>query len=125
MDKISDTIKQGLNSLKSIKEDKREYKKYEARVDALPQDYNYVFEKMTKYMWSFCGGGNGYDMITLHADLLDLFEAAALEGKDVLDVTGTDIAAFCDELLRNARTYTQDWRIKLNRDILKKLGRTE
>ncbi|HAX53738.1 MAG TPA: hypothetical protein DCX82_17695, partial [Lachnospiraceae bacterium] len=27
------------------------------------------------------------------------------EGKSVLDITGEDVAAFCDELLRNAKTY--------------------
>jgi DNA-binding ferritin-like protein (Dps family) len=40
-----------------------------------------------------------------------------------LDVTGKDVAAFCDELLRAARTYTEDWREKLNREIAAKFGK--
>ena len=52
-------------------------------------------------------------------DLLDLFETGAAEGKRVLDITGEDVAAFCDELLRHAKTYTENWREALNHDILK------
>lgn len=120
IEKSLDTMKQGIDSLKNIKNDKRKYKEYLERIKALPDDYEFVFEKMTKYMWSFCGG-DGYDMISLQADLLELFELSAADGKNVYEVTGEDVAAFCDELLRNAKTYTENQREKLNRDIVKKL----
>jgi DNA-binding ferritin-like protein (Dps family) len=55
--------------------------------------------------------------------LIDLFEDAVANGRSVLEVTGEDVAGFCDELLRNARTYTGDWRKALNRDIMNKLGK--
>ena len=35
------------------------------------------------------------------------------------------MAAFCDELLRNAKTYTENWHDALNRDVLEKLRRGE
>jgi DNA-binding ferritin-like protein (Dps family) len=73
-------------------------------------------------MWMFTAG-SGYDMMKIHYDLIDLFEAGAAEGKGVLEITGEDVAAFCEELLRNASTYTENWREALNRDILKKLGK--
>jgi DNA-binding ferritin-like protein (Dps family) len=73
-------------------------------------------------MWMFASG-NGYDMMRIHYDLIELFESGAAEGKHVLEITGEDVASFCDELLRNAKTYTEDWRESLNRDILKKFGR--
>jgi len=109
-----------LNINKMI-ESKREYKEQMARVEALPKDYQYVFKKIQGHMWMFAAGP-GYDMLKLHYDLIELFEAGAADGKSVLEITGEDVAAFCDELLRNARTYTEDWRETLNRDILKKLG---
>ena len=56
-------------------------------------------------------------MMSVHNDLVELFEAGAAEGKPVLAITGEDVASFCEELLRNARTYTEDWRETLNRDI--------
>jgi DNA-binding ferritin-like protein (Dps family) len=74
-------------------------------------------------MWMFASG-SGYDMLRIHYDLLELFEEGAADGKRVLEITGPDVAAFCDELLRSARTYTEDWREKLNRDILSKVGKS-
>lgn len=116
-----DTVTEGLRSLATLREDKRQYRKYLERVKALPAEYQFVYRKMTDYMWSYSGGGNGYDMIALQSDLLELFEAGTAEGKPVLELTGEDIAAFCDELLRNAVTYTEKRREKLNREILEKL----
>lgn len=119
INKSIDTIKQGLISLKNIKKEKREYKKFLARIKALPEDYRFVFDKIQKYIWSLSGGGDGYDIISLQGNLLELFEASALDGKKVSDVTGKDVAEFCDELLRNARTYTGNMREKMNKDIMK------
>ncbi len=101
---------------------KREYKRQMARVATLPEDYQYVFKKIVSHMWMFADGA-GYDMMEVHYGLLDLFEAGAVDGKNVLEVTGEDVAGFCDELLRNTNTYTENWREKLNRDIQNKFGK--
>ena len=101
---------------------KREYRRQMARVEALPEDYQYVFKKIQSHMWMFAAG-SGYDMLKIHYDLIELFEAGAAEGKPVLEITGEDVAAFCDELLRSASTYTANWRESLNRGIQKKLGK--
>ncbi|MGE5495553.1 MAG: DUF1048 domain-containing protein [Burkholderiales bacterium] len=109
-------------NFKKMIQSKREYKQQMARVKALPEDYQYVFKKIQEHMWMFAAGP-GYDMVKIHYDLIELFEDGAAAGKHVLQVTGEDVAAFCDELLRSARTYTGDWREALNRDIMKKLGK--
>jgi DNA-binding ferritin-like protein (Dps family) len=62
-------------------------------------------------------------MIKIHYDLIDLFETGAAAGKRVLEITGDDVAGFCDELLKNAKTYAEDWRSRLNREIAEKLGK--
>lgn len=116
-------IEKGFSSLKNMKKDKQEYKQTVKRIHALPPAYGYVYDKITKYLWSYYNGGDGYDMLAIQLDLLDLFETSAAEGKDVLDVTGEDVAAFSDELLRSANTYTEDRREKLNQDILKKINK--
>lgn len=116
-----ETMTKGIDSLKNIKKDKQEYKEFLGRIKALPDDFAFVYEKMTEYMWSYSGGGDGYDMIALQGGLLELFEAGAANKKSVTDITGTDIAAFCDDLLRNAVTYTEKRRDKLNREVQKKL----
>jgi DNA-binding ferritin-like protein (Dps family) len=114
-------IREGLDSLKTIKQDKAEYKKHLARIKALPAQYSYVYNKIIEYLWGYYGGFDGKDMIIVSYDLLELFENGAAEGKNVLDITGSDVAAFSDELLRNVRSYLDDRRKKLNAKILKKL----
>jgi DNA-binding ferritin-like protein (Dps family) len=109
-------------NIKKMIRSKREYKQQMARVAALPEDYQYVFKKIQSHMWMFAAGA-GYDMMKIHYDLVELFEAGAAEGKPVLEITGEDVATFCEELLRSARTYTEDWREALNRDIRKKFGK--
>ncbi len=109
-------------NIKKMIKSKREYKQQMARVEALPKDYQYVFKKIQGHMWMFAAG-SGYDMMKIHYDLIELFESGAADGKHVLEITGEDVAGFCDELLRSARTYTENWREALNRDILKKLGK--
>ena len=109
-------------NIKKMFESKREYKQQMARVKALPEDYQYVFKKIQSHMWMFTAGA-GYDMMKIHSDLIELFEAGAADGRRVLEITGEDVAAFCDELMRSASTYTENWREALNRDILKKLGK--
>ncbi|HCC35629.1 MAG TPA: cytoplasmic protein [Ruminococcaceae bacterium] len=109
-------------NIKKIMGSNREYKRQMKRVKAMPEDYQYVFKKIQNHMWMFAAGA-GYDMMKIHYDLIDLFEAGAADGKQVLEITGDDVAAFCEELLRGARTYTENWREALNRDIQKKVGK--
>ncbi len=107
-------------NISKIVKSKREYKKQMERVNALPEDYQYVFKKIQEHMWQFASGA-GYDMMEVHCDLIELFEEGALNGKAVLQITGEDVAAFVDELLKNTKTYTNDWRIKLNNEVKNKL----
>ena len=102
--------------------DKQEYRMMMARVDAMPEDYEFVYKKIQHYMWNFAAG-SGFDMLKIQYELIDLFEAGVADGKHVLEITGADVAAFCDELLRNAKTYTADWHEALNRDIEKRFGK--
>lgn len=104
--------------------DKKEYREMMARVKALPDDYRFVYEKAQKYMWNFTAG-DGMDMLKVQYDLIDLFEAGAAEGRPVLDITGKDVASFCDELIRDAKTQAGKLREKLNREIAEKLGGEE
>ena len=109
-------------NIKKMIKSKREYKRQMARVETLPNDYQYVFKKIQNHMWMFAAG-SGYDMLKIHYDLIELFEEGAANGQHVLEITGEDVAAFCEDLLRNAATYTENWRESLNRDILRKLGK--
>ena len=107
---------------KKLAGEKKEYRQMKKRVDQLPRDYRFVYNHIQKYMWKFTAGAV-YDMLKIQYELVELFEEGAADDKPVLDVTGEDVASFCDELLRHARTYTEEWHDKLNRDIRKKLGK--
>ncbi|EIT84237.1 hypothetical protein A374_15663 [Fictibacillus macauensis ZFHKF-1] len=102
--------------------DKKEYKMMMARVDALPEDYQFVFKKIQSYMWNF-SAGNGMDMLHMQYELIDLFEAGAAQGRQVLEITGDDVAAFADELIANARTYIAKFREDLNKSITDRFGK--
>jgi DNA-binding ferritin-like protein (Dps family) len=115
-------IKKLFSYFKYVRQEKRRYKEMEARAKALPEEYVFVYRKIEHYMWNHAGG-DGMDMIPILADLLDMLEAGAADGKRVLQVTGTDVAGFCDELLRNTKTWTATWHEALNRDIMKRLGK--
>lgn len=107
-------------NIKKMIREKREYKQQMARVGALPEEYQYVFKKIQGYMWKF-PAGDGYDMMKLHYDLIELFENGVANGKHVLEITGEDVAGFCNELLCSTKTWTENWAKDLNHDILKKL----
>ncbi|MBD0382894.1 DUF1048 domain-containing protein [Paenibacillus sedimenti] len=114
--------------LKGDMEDKRAYKQMMKRVDALPKDYRFAFRKIQHYMFSV--GPPGGDMtiftdLTMFTDLVDLFEASAAEGRQVLDVTGSDVGKFCDEFMRAAATNTETLREKLNKEVMGKFNKEE
>jgi len=110
-----------MNLIKKMIGDKKEYKEQMARVEALPEDYRFVFKKINEYIWSFTGG-DGSDMLKTQQELIELFETSAADGKHVLEVTGEDVADFCDEFIRDTKKWTDNYREKLNRNMLNKFG---
>lgn len=112
MSKILDTI------IGSV-EDKKEWRAIEKRAKALPHDYRIAYNEIKHYLWK----SSGITTIDAFRVLIDLFEESAANGRQVLEITGDDVAAFCDELVRGEKTYFEDLRKKLNRGIAKKLGK--
>lgn len=112
------------NILQKMRQDKQEYRRQMARVQALPEDYQFVFTKMQHYMWSFASG-DGYDMLGTQYDLIDLLETGAVQGRQVLEITGEDVAGFCDELMRGNRLWTDGIRKRLNRRLQRKFEKGE
>jgi DNA-binding ferritin-like protein (Dps family) len=110
-----------LDFFRKIIGDKKEYRSMMARVKAMPKDYQFVFKKIQNYMFSRAGG-DGMDMLKVQYELIDLFESGVADGRRVLEITGEDVAGFCDELLRNTKTWTAASHEALNRDVLKMLG---
>lgn len=103
---------------------KKEWKETQAQAKALPDAYRVVYDEITGYVM---GGGPGViSTIKPFKRLLGLFKDGAAQGKHVLEVTGDDVAAFADELVRDEE-HMEDWHAeqkrKLNSTVAKRLGK--
>ncbi len=90
--------------LKTIIAQKREWNAFKRSVKNLPEDYQFVYHEMEKYIFKTTVL-NEAQIIELFTDLIKLFEQASYDGKHVLDVTGHDVADFCDRLTADYPTY--------------------
>ncbi|RST76146.1 DUF1048 domain-containing protein [Siminovitchia acidinfaciens] len=98
-------------------DDKREWKAMEARAKVLPSEYHNAYQAIKKYMWTSGGPSDWNDINRIFGGILDLFEEGAAESKKVTDLTGEDVAAFCAELVKDAKTWRDKYRTKLNDTI--------
>ena len=87
-----------------IIEGKKEWRTHIARVKALPQDYRIVYKEIQKYFFKV-GPVELTEGTGLLSGIVDLFEGGVAQGKGVLEVTGRDVAAFCDDLIKDSKTY--------------------
>ncbi|HSW65663.1 MAG TPA: DUF1048 domain-containing protein [Bacillota bacterium] len=110
-----------LNKIIGDLEGKKEWKAIEARAKALPEEYRTVYNEVKQYVWQ--GGTGVMDPSNMFKTLVNLFEEGAANGKHVRDITGDDVAAFVDGLVRDEKTYTDGLREKLNQAVAKKLGK--
>lgn len=95
-------------------EDKREWKAMEARAKALPSEYHNAYKAIQKYMWTTGGPTDWKECSRIFNGIIDLFEEGAAQGKKVTDLTGEDVASFCDELVKDTKTWSDKYRTKLN-----------
>ena len=107
------------NKVKKLLEDKKEYRRQVQRVQQLPDDYQFVYNKMIAYMWAHAGG-SGMDMLQTQYDLIDVFEEGVSLHQHVLAITGEDVAGFCDELIIDNTLWSDRVRKRLNKKMDKK-----
>lgn len=91
-------------SIKKIIEGKKEWRAHVMRVKALPHDYQIVYKEIQKYLFKV-GPVELNEGVGLLSEIVSFFEEGAAAEKGVLEVTGTDVAAFCDALIENSKTY--------------------
>lgn len=98
-------------------DEKREWRAMEARAKSLPSEYRNAYKAIQKYMWTAGGPTDWKDSSRLFVGILELFEEGATEGKKVTDLTGEDVGAFCDDLVKDEKTWKDKYRKKLNDTI--------
>jgi DNA-binding ferritin-like protein (Dps family) len=89
--------------IQDIIEGKKQWRAHVARVKALPPDYQIVYKEMQKYLFKV--GPIDLADGDLLPGIIDFFEEGVAAGKGVLQLIGNDVAAFCDDLIKDSRTY--------------------
>jgi len=90
-------------TIQDIIEGKKKWRAHMARVKALPPDYQIVYKEMQRYLFKV--GPVDLSDGNLLSGIVDFFEEGVAAGKGVLEIIGSDVAAFCDGLVKNSRTY--------------------
>ena len=105
-----------LNKIVGDLDQKKAYIQNEKRAKALPSDYLKAYKNIRGYIFNTSGIFSMEPLVTL----VDIFEEAAAEKKHVIDITGSDVAAFADELVRGTKSYQDQQRDKLNKNMEEK-----
>ena len=110
-------------SIQDIIEGKKEWRAHMARVKGLPQEYQIVYKEIQKYLYKV-GPVELTEGTGLLSGIVDLFEEGAAMRKDVLEVTGCDVAAFCDDLIKDSKTYADIYQQSANEDVYKAIKKS-
>lgn len=103
----------------------RDWKTFEARAAALPEDYRQAWRQIKGRLMLY-GDFTGRNLITIVDGVLGLMETTAADGESATEALGDDIPGFCAALVGDdsaAKDYRQRWRDQLNRNVARKLGR--
>jgi DNA-binding ferritin-like protein (Dps family) len=105
--------------IRDIIEGKKQWRAHMARVKALPPDYQIVYKEIQRYFFKV----GPVDLLDgpLLPGIVDFFEEGVAAGRGVLELLGNDVAAFCDELIKDSRTYADIYQESISR----KSGTTE
>src|SRR5664279_366310 len=82
-------------------DEKRDYRRYKARVAKLPPNYRSALEALNRYFMYYAGVVNGGIAQTMLNDLADLFEQSAADGSSVRAIVGEDPVEFAEDFVRN------------------------
>lgn len=105
-------------SIRDIIEGKKKWRAHVARVKALPKDYQIVYKEIQKYLFKV-GPVELAEGTGLLSGIVDLFEEGVASGKGVLEVTGSDVAAFCDDIIKDSKTYADIYQESVAQEVNK------
>jgi DNA-binding ferritin-like protein (Dps family) len=90
-------------SIRDIIDGKKQWRAHVARVKALPPDYQIVYKEIQRYLFKV----GPVDLADGHllSGIVEFFAEGVAAGKGVLELLGDDVAAFCDDLIKDSRTY--------------------
>jgi DNA-binding ferritin-like protein (Dps family) len=92
-----------IEALTGSLEQKKQYKQAKARIEALPGPYGSAAQALHRYLIYYGGVTDGDTLVTMFADLADLWERAAVDGTPVRAIVGDDPVDFAESF---AQAYT-------------------
>src|SRR5262245_15780122 len=84
-------------------EQKKQYRQYKARIEALPEPYVTVAKALERYFMYNAGVMEGDTALKMFSDFADLWERAVADGTPVRAIVGADPVEFADTF---AQAYT-------------------
>jgi len=84
-------------------EQKKQYKQYKARIEALPEPYGTAAKALQRYFMVYGGVTDGDTSVKMLGDFADLWERAAADGTPVRAIVGDDPVEFAETF---AQAYT-------------------
>lgn len=97
--------------------EKKRYRQYKARTEALPESYRTANEAIGRYLMYFGAITKGSVMLSMLEDLADLFEESAANGTSIRGIVGEDPVEFAEAFIQN---YTEGQWINKERERLTK-----
>ena len=109
-----------IETLTGSLEQKKQYKQYVARIEALPEPYRTAAQAYHRYFMYYGGVlTTGDSLVTMFGEFADLWERAAIDGTPLRDIVGDDPVEFGEAfVLAYASEQSIDKeRARLNRAI--------
>ena len=77
-------------------EQKQQYKRDQARIEALSEPYGTAAKALQRYLMYYGGITDGETLLTMMGDFADLWERAAADGTPVRAIVGEDPVEFAE-----------------------------
>lgn len=77
-------------------EQKKQYRQYKARMDALPEPHKTAATALHRYLMYYGGVVDGETSVVMMGDLVELWERAAADGASVRDIVGGEPVEFAE-----------------------------
>ena len=81
-------------------EQKKQYRQYVARIEALPEPYGSAAKALQRYFMYQGGILDGDTLITMFGDFVDLWERAVADGTPVRAIVGEDPVEFAETFVQ-------------------------
>jgi DNA-binding ferritin-like protein (Dps family) len=108
-----------MQTLTGSLEQKKQYKQYVSRVDALPEPYGTAAKALQRYLTYYGGLTDGETLVAMMRDHVELWERAAADGTPVRAIVGESPVEFAEAFAEaySGRQWIDKERARLTKAI--------